>query len=69
MSDEQRAFTVTEFCAAFRVSRTKLYELWKAGIGPVFYYVGHRRFIAADAALVWQRACPTNPTPVNPALV
>lgn len=60
MSEEKRAFTVAEFCAAYRIGRTKLYEMWKAGLGPLFYYVGSRRFIAADAAVVWQRACPTH---------
>ena len=27
------AYTIAEFCAAHRISRSKLYELWAAGVG------------------------------------
>lgn len=52
---DPQAFTVRDFCCAFQVSRTKLYEFWKAKTGPTFYYVGNQRRISAHAAGLWQR--------------
>jgi hypothetical protein len=49
------AFTVSEFCAAHRISRTKLYELWAAGTGPRFFYIGVKKIITAEAAADWRR--------------
>ena len=31
------SYTVDEFCGAERISRVKLYEMWKDGKGPRFY--------------------------------
>ena len=35
MDSEQQAYTVTEFCRVYAISRKTLYDLWKAGQGPV----------------------------------
>jgi hypothetical protein len=48
------AFTVKDFCRSFKVSRTKLYELWEAKAGPTFYYIGNQRRISDEAARLWQ---------------
>ena len=40
------AYTLTEFCIAHRLSRSKLYQLWAAGIGPRWMYVGTKRLIS-----------------------
>ena len=53
---EQRAYTVADFCAAFRISRTKLYDLWLSDNGPLYYKIGNRRLISTEAALLWQHA-------------
>jgi hypothetical protein len=50
------SYTVDEFCKAERVSRVKLYELWKRGEGPRFYLNGRCRRITHAARMDWQRA-------------
>ena len=49
------SYTVDEFCAAERVSRVRLYELWKFGQGPRFYMNGRCRRITHAARIDWQR--------------
>jgi hypothetical protein len=49
------AFTVAEFCQAFRISQAKYYEMKKEGWGPVEMEVGRRRLISCEAAGVWRR--------------
>jgi hypothetical protein len=49
------AYTISEFCAAYRLSRSKLYQLWTAGIGPRFFRVGAKILISNDAAVDWRR--------------
>ncbi len=48
-------YTPGEFCAAERISRTKLYQLWREGRGPRFYFNGTRRRITHRARLDFQR--------------
>jgi hypothetical protein len=50
------SYTVDEFCTAERISRVMLYEAWKRGKGPSFYYNGKRRIIPHSARLEWQQA-------------
>ena len=50
------SYTVDEFCAAERISRVKLYEMWKGGKGPRFYHNGRCRRITHKARLDWQTA-------------
>jgi hypothetical protein len=47
-------FTVVEFCAAHRISRSLLYLEWKAGTGPRFLRVGTRILITREAAAQWR---------------
>jgi hypothetical protein len=49
------SYTVDEFCKAERISRVRLYELWKLGHGPRFYMNGRCRRITHAARLEWQR--------------
>ena len=49
------SYTVDEFCAAERISRVKLYDLWKHGKGPRFYQNGRCRRITHSARLDFQR--------------
>jgi hypothetical protein len=51
----EHMFTVKEFCRSHKVSRSRLYELWKEGHGPVFAKLGKRRLISAEAAETWRR--------------
>lgn len=50
------AFTVSEFCDAHRISRSKLYQLWSAGLGPCFILIGAKKIITTEAAANWRRA-------------
>lgn len=50
---ERQAYDVVEFCAAYRVSRTTLYELWKRGEGPRQLRAGSKVLITVDAARQW----------------
>lgn len=54
MSD-QACFTILEFCAAHRLSRAKLYQLWDEGIGPRIMKVGAKVLITDEAAAQWRR--------------
>ena len=49
------SYTVDEFCKAERISRVRLYELWKHGHGPRFYSNGRCRRITHAARIEWQR--------------
>ncbi len=52
---ERVAFTVLEFCAAFRISRAHLYNLIGRGEGPAFFKAGRRTLIHCDSAAQWAR--------------
>jgi hypothetical protein len=47
------AFTVSEFCAAFRISRAHLYNLIGRGEGPALIKAGRRTIISGEAAAQW----------------
>jgi hypothetical protein len=48
------SYTVSEFCAAERMSRAQLYKAWKEGWGPKYYRNGNRRIITPTARRAWQ---------------
>lgn len=53
---EREAFTIEEFCEAFRISRQTLYDAWKAKSGPRFKTVGPKgakKIIPVAAAREW----------------
>jgi hypothetical protein len=49
-------YTIDEFCAAERISRSMLYRAWQEGWGPRFYLNGICRRITHAARLEWQHA-------------
>jgi hypothetical protein len=49
------AFTILEFCTAFRISRSHLYNLIGRGDGPVFFKAGRRTLISYSSATAWAR--------------
>ena len=53
MSDQ--SYTVSEFCAAERITRSMLYKIWSLDKGPRFYLVGTVRRISHEARIEWQR--------------
>jgi hypothetical protein len=48
------SYTIDEFLAAERISRSALYELWAQGKGPRYYRNGNRRIITHRARLDFQ---------------
>ena len=52
---EFQSYTVDEFAASERMSRSMVYKLWKQGKGPRFYMVGTVRRISHQARIDWQR--------------
>jgi hypothetical protein len=54
--EEQRdALTVDQFCLRYNISRSTLYEQWRAGVGPRFFRVGTVKRISHQAGLDWIR--------------
>ncbi len=52
---ERAAYTVEEFCADYRISRAKLYEMWAAGRGPRCKRDGKWVIITREDAEAWAR--------------
>lgn len=53
---KRQAYTVDEFCNAYRISRTQLYRLRKQGKGPREILIGSRCIrISVEAAEEWRR--------------
>jgi hypothetical protein len=48
------AFTVDEFCEIHRVSRSWLYNEWRAGRGPKVKQIGVKKIITVEAAAQWR---------------
>jgi hypothetical protein len=48
-------FTVQEFCDAYRISKSRYYELKAQGLTPVEMHVGRKRLISFEAADLWRR--------------
>ena len=49
-------YTVPEFCALHRISRSLLYRLLKNGRGPRVMKAGKRTLITREAAEEWTRS-------------
>jgi hypothetical protein len=54
MPVSDQTLTVRGFCELERISRNTLYDFWKRGIGPDFYWVGVERRITQAARKRWQ---------------
>jgi hypothetical protein len=66
---EQPVFTIAEFCAAHRISRSSLYLAWRDGVGPRFFHVGSKVLITRESAAEWraERESAANGTPARHA--
>ncbi len=51
--DEPAVFTVNEFCAWAKISRSTVYQLWETGEGPKFFKAGTAVRITRRAAVEW----------------
>jgi hypothetical protein len=49
------SYTINEFCSLERISRSQLYEDWKADKGPRFFWNGKHRRISHEARIEWRR--------------
>lgn len=52
---DKQAFTIAEFCESFKISRGRLHELDRAGLGPKTYRIASRPYISLSAAQEWQQ--------------
>lgn len=50
---ERKAYTVSEFCIAFRISKAQYYELKRSHKGPDETHLGGRVIITVEAAERW----------------
>jgi hypothetical protein len=53
MTDE--TLTISQFCAAEKLSRDTLYKLWRHGKGPRWFNIGAHRRISHEARQAWRR--------------
>lgn len=51
---ELQAMSVSQFCEAHSISRTKFYALVKEGQAPRTFKVGDRTLISREAAAEWR---------------
>lgn len=52
----EESLTISEFCAAEKLSRSLLYRSWREGWGPRFHLVGTHRRISPEARREWRQA-------------
>jgi len=52
--DEPVTYNVPEFCNAHKISRSTLYGLWAANLGPKFFKVGSAVRISRESAAAWR---------------
>jgi hypothetical protein len=52
---ERCAFTISEFCSAHRISRSKFYLLKNKGLGPRITDVDGKQIITIEDAAAWRR--------------
>jgi len=50
---EPMALTIREFCAAYKIGKSKFYELAKEGAGPKTCKIGRKTLIAKQEADTW----------------
>jgi hypothetical protein len=46
---EQAVYTIPEYCAVEKVSRSKVYDEWRRGVGVEFYRRGKKILISHEA--------------------
>jgi hypothetical protein len=51
---EQDIFTIPEYCAKEKVSRSKVYSEWQSGGGVEFFKRGQRKLITNEARLKYR---------------
>lgn len=53
---EVAAYTIDEFCVAYRMSRSLFYKMVREGRGPRMMRIGARRYITVVEANAWAEA-------------
>ncbi|MBR0945916.1 MULTISPECIES: hypothetical protein [Bradyrhizobium] len=54
---ERTAYSIAEFCEAYRISQMTYYRLARIGRGPNVMKVGRRTLISIEASEAWRRGC------------
>lgn len=55
MDELHPSYTIDEWCAVEKISRSKFYELRRLGTGPDLMRVGSRYRISHEAAIQWRK--------------
>lgn len=58
----RQAYTIDEFCQAYRICRASFYNLIKTGEGPRHFKIGSRTLISTEAAAEWRAKLEANTT-------
>jgi predicted DNA-binding transcriptional regulator AlpA len=56
LDNEPPVYDLAGFCLAYKVSRSKLYGLWRQGLGPKTVKLGRGVRISREAAREWVRS-------------
>ena len=48
---EQAVYTIPEYCAVEKVSRSRVYDEWKRGVGVEFFRRGNKILISHEARI------------------
>jgi hypothetical protein len=53
---EQAVYTIPEYCLVEKVSRSRLYDEWKRGVGVEFFRRGNKILISHDARVRYRKS-------------
>jgi hypothetical protein len=51
----EASFTVSEWCSARKISRSKFYELKQQGLAPRLHHAGNKQLISPESDRDWIR--------------
>ena len=54
--ENRQAYSITEFCTAYGISKVFLHSLWNRGEGPRRLKIGRKVLITREAAEEWVKA-------------
>lgn len=54
---ERTAYSIPEFCEAYRISQMTFFRLKRTGRGPNVMKIGKRTLISVEASEAWRRSC------------
>jgi hypothetical protein len=65
--EQATVYTIPEYCAAEKVSRSKLYAEWAAGEGVEFFHRGNKVLISHEARIRYREKLEREARAMRPA--